>query len=325
MKYLAVLLSAAWAACALWYPSPPGRRVRMAVLVAWLLLTVLVLCALWRNVAAWLLLVDGVAFALITLWWITLKPSNQRLWRDELVHMASGEVQGNQVTLHHVRNFDWRSESDYSPRWEVRHYDLDRLIAVDMLLSYWTGPAVAHTLVSFGFEDGSQVAFSVEIRKEQDEQFSELGGFFKRFELSIIAADERDIVRVRTNVRREDVYLYRVALTPEARRSLFLVFIAEANQLAAQPRFYNTLTVNCTTLIYQMMTRIVPGLPRDYRLLLSGYLPGYVYSVGGLDSRYELAQLRAMGRISERARRADHAENFSVAIRAGIPPLPPRL
>lgn len=321
MTYLAVLLSAAWAACALWYPSPAGRHWRRAALAAWLLFTLLVLGALWRNAGSGYLLAYGAVLALIAGWWTMLQPSSQRCWRDELMHMATGEVRGHQVTLHHVRNFDWRSESDYSPRWEVRHYDLDRLMAVDMLLSYWTGPAIAHTLVSFGFDDGSQVAFSVEIRREQDEQFSELGGFFKRFELSIIAADERDIVRVRTNVRREDVYLYRVALAPAAQRSLFLAFIAEANQLAAQPRFYNTLTVNCTTLIYQMMTRIVPGLPLDYRLLLSGYLPGYVYAVGGLDSRHALSQLRTMGRITERARLADRAEDFSAAIRAGIPPL----
>lgn len=321
MKYLAILLSAAWVAGALWYPASPLQRWRGWAVAAWMVFTGLVLYALWWRAGVWPLAAYAVVFVLIAAWWVALKPSSQRHWRDDVARMATGEVQGSQVALHHVRNFDWRSESDYTPRWEVRHYDLDRLSSMDMLLSYWAGPAIAHTLISFGFDDGSHVVFSVEIRKEQGEEFSELGGLFKRFELSVIAADERDIVRVRSNVRGEDVYLYRVTLSPEARRALFLSFVAAANQLAVTPRFYQTLTANCTTLVWRMMTAIVPDLPLDYRLLLSGYLAEYVHAVGGLDSRHALTELRALGRITDRARAADQRPDFSAAIRAGIPPL----
>lgn len=325
MKYLAILLSAAWAAGALWYPASSLQGWRMVAVVAWLVFAALVLLALWRHPGAgsptvWVT-TYVVMFVLIAVWWATLQPSSQRQWRDDVAYMATGDVQGSQVTLHSVRNFDWRGENDYTPHWETRRYDLDHLSSVDMLLSYWTGPAIAHTLVSFGFDDGSHVVFSVEIRKEQGEEFSELGGLFKRFELSVIAADERDIVRVRTNVRGEDVYLYRIALSPEARRSLFLAFVAEADQLAARPRFYQTVTTNCTTLIWRMMAPIVPDLPLDYRLLLSGYLAEYVHDVGGLDKRHSLAELRALGRITDRAHAADQRPDFSAAIRAGIPPL----
>jgi hypothetical protein len=183
--------------------------------------------------------------------------------------------------------------------------------------------AIAHILVSFGFNDGSHVAFSVEIRREKQETFSEIGGFFKQFELSVIAADERDVIGVRTNVRGEDDYLYHIRMPLEHMRSLFLSYVNEANTLVNTPRFYNTITVNCTTLVYHMMNRIVGGLPLDYRLLFSGYLPEYVYKVGGLDSRYSLDQLRALGRITDRARAADQSATFSQNIRQGIPPLPP--
>jgi hypothetical protein len=188
-----------------------------------------------------------------------------------------------------------------------------------MILSYWTIQAIAHVLISFGYDDGTQVVFSVEIRPEKGESFSSIGGFFKEFELSILAADERDVIRVRTNMRGEDDYLYRIRMPKADMRSLFLAYVAQANELVHTPRFYNTVTVNCTTLIYHMMKRIDGSLPLDYRLLLSGYLPSYVYKVGGLDRRYTLEQLRSFGRITDRARAADRSNTFSADIRRGVP------
>ena len=164
--------------------------------------------------------------------------------------------------------------------------------------------------------------FSVEIRREKHQTFSEIGGFFKEFELVVIAADERDIVRLRTNVRREETYLFRLNLEPAVMRSLFLAYVAEANALVRAPRFYHTITGNCTT-------RALPHaeahrgarLPFSYRVLLSGYMPEYFYGVGGLDQRYPLEELRALGYVSERGRIADESPTFSADIRRGIPPL----
>lgn len=322
LKALVIVLTALWGACALWYPSSFGSDARLAMVVAWLVITLAALYSLFWRVSPKMLWAYFLVFAGILMGWLMLPPSNQRQWTDDLARMTTAEVRGNHVMLRNVRDFDWHSDTNYREHWDVRNYDLDQLAGVDMLLSYWDGPAIAHTLVSFGFRDGRQVVFSVEVRKEQGEAFSELGGFFKHFELSVVAADERDIVRVRTNVRGEDVYLYRIALSPEARRALFLAYAEAANQLAVQPRFYNTLSTNCTTLVYAMMKHIEPDLPFDYRLLVSGYLPSYVQEVGGLDSRYTLAQLRRMGRITDRARAAGDAVDFSTQIRRGIPELP---
>jgi hypothetical protein len=181
------------------------------------------------------------------------------------------------------------------------------------------GPAIAHTLVSFGFTDGRHVVFSVEIRRERDEAFSTLGGFFKQFELAIVAAEERDILHVRAGPRGEQVFLYPVRMPAPAMRALFRSYVERANRLADEPRFYHTLTANCTTLVYDMVRPLVPGLPLDIRLILSGYLPEYLYSHGGLDTSLPLDVLRARSDITRRAAQGGPALEFSRRIRAPAP------
>jgi len=316
---LIIVLAGVWALAALWYQTPGGPVLKLLCMLLWAAFTLAVLIAFWRGRVSMALLAFVVAFAVLQVWWQRIRPSNDRIWADDVAQMTTGTVVGNRITLHNVRNFDWRTNRDYTQRWETREYDLDTLDSVDMIMSYWEGPAIAHMLISFGFESGEHVVFSVEIRRQKSQKYSEVGGFFKEFALSIIAADERDVIRVRTNVRGEDDYLYRVRMPLSAMRSLFIAYVEEANTLVHAPRFYNTVTVNCTTLVYHMMQRIVGHLPMDYRVLFSGYLPGYVYQVGGLDGRYSLDELRSLGRITERAKTADRSDSFSADIRQGIP------
>lgn len=321
---LATLLvgsSATWGALALWYQAPGGLAAKIVYVALWAAFSTAVLIGLWLGQFALGLLSFAAVLGGLLLWWHRLLPSNDRLWADDVSQMTSGTVDGNRVTLRNVRNFTWHTRTEYATLWETRCYDLARLNAIDMIVSYWSRRTIAHMLFSFGFDDGDQVAFSVEIRRETHESYSEIGGFFKQFELSVIAADERDIVHLRTNVRREDVYLYRVRMPIPAMRSLFLAYINEANSLVRAPRFYHTVTGNCTTLVYQLMKRIIGPLPFDYRVLLSGYMPEYVYRIGGLDRRYSLEELRALGRISERGIKAGRSETFSADIRQGVPPL----
>jgi len=310
---------AVWGAFALWFRAPGGPTPKTLSALGWAGFSLTLMIALWQGRAAAGFLTFAAVFGALLIWWQRIAPSNDRVWADDVAQMTTGTVDGNQVTLRNVRNFDWRSNTDYTQRWETRSYRLDGLNSVDMIMSYWTGPAIAHMLISFGFDDGEHVVFSVEIRRERIESYSEIGGFFKEFELSVIAADERDVIRVRTNVRGEDTYLYRLQMPVSAMRSLFLGYIEEANILVRAPRFYNTITVNCTTLVYQMMQRIVGYLPLSYRLIFSGYLPEYVYRVGGLDQRHSIKELRALGRISERAKESDRSDSFSADIRRGIP------
>jgi uncharacterized protein DUF4105 len=316
---LIVGLAAAWGAFALWYQLPHHLAWKTIEVALWVAFGLAVLIAVWCRRIAQGCIAFTAAFAILLLWWVHLPPSNDHVWADDVAQMTYGTVDGSHVTLHNVRNFDWRSDNDYTARWETRRYDLDKLRSVDMVMSYWAGPAIAHMLVSFGFDDATHVVFSVEIRRRQGESFSAIGGFFKEFGLSIIAADERDVIRVRTNVRGEDDYLYRIKMPVSAMRSLFLAYVDQANSLVRTPRFYNTVTANCATLVYHMAKRIVSYLPLNYSLLLTGYLPEYIYRIGGLDSDYPFAELRKRGRITERAKAADLSETFSQDIRRGIP------
>ncbi|ABE60502.1 Lnb N-terminal periplasmic domain-containing protein [Chromohalobacter israelensis] len=318
---LLIIASSGWAVLALWYRLPGPVALRYVAAGIWI--AAALACCVGLFVKGWpqrAMLAYGILYLVLGVWWVSIQPASDRDWAPDVAHIVDGMRQDDhRVTLENVRHFQWRTPQDFDEHWDTRHYDLDRIRSVDLLVSYWMGPAIAHTLVSFGFDDGRHVTFSVEIRKERGEAFSTLGGFFKEYEVSIIAADERDIVRLRTNVRGEDVYLYRVKMSKPVMMDLFLAYLDEAHRLQREPRYYNTLTTNCTTLVYDMMRRIVPGLPFDYRLLLSGYLPEYVHSVGALAPHVPFARLKAAGHINARALQADDAEDFSVRIREGIP------
>jgi hypothetical protein len=316
---LTVALVAAWGAFALWYKAP--RRLALVSAVLWLAFAVACIGALWCGHPGTGIAVFAVAHGLLLVWWQNLRPSNNREWADDVAQTVGGKIDGSVVTLDKVRDFEWRSNTDYTPRWTTRSYDLARLSSLDMIVSYWDRPSIAHVLISFGFSEDEYVSFSVEIRRDKRQSFSEIGGFFKEFELVVIAAEERDIVRLRTNVRREQTYLFRLNIEPAVMRALFLAYVAEANTLVREPRFYHTIMGNCTTVLYRMLRRIVRRLPFSYRVLLSGYMPEYFYSTGYLDQRYPLEELRVLGYVSERGRLADASPTYSRDIRRGIPPL----
>ena len=322
-----VVVAALWGGLALWVQRPGGRAATVAMIVVWLAATVAFvsgpLLTPWPTVEGASRFVFPALLILALVWWGGIHPSNDRDWMPEVARQLQGNVEGDTATLHNVRNFEWRTNDDFTPRWETRRYDLGALQSVDLCLSYWSGPAVAHAMVSFGFGDGRYVSFSVEIRRKAGDKFSEIGGFFRQYELSIVAADERDILRVRTNVRGEDGYLYRVRMPKEAARSLFLAYLDIANRLVTRPRFYNTITANCTTIIYRMVDRIVPGLPMSYQLLASGYLPEYLHRLDALSEAVGVEELRRLGRYTARALANTDPDRFSEDIRRGVPGIDP--
>ncbi len=327
---LLVVAATAWGCLLLRFQFPGPLPLRTALIAAWCLLGMATCMALaWsrpRCIRRPLLAAFTAGLAALLLWWFSLTPSHERDWADDVARLLDADVRGDRVVLRNVRNFEWRSETDYTPRWETREYDLARLATADLVLSYWMGPHIAHTLVSFGFDDGQRIVFSVEIRKERDEEFSALGGFFRSFEQVLVAADERDIIRTRSNARGEDVHLYRLHIPPEALRRMFLGYVVQADALQQRPAFYNSLTSNCTTVIFDIARHVVPGLPMDHRLLLSGHFAEYVYDQGGLVPGHGFDELESRSWINPRALAvpADTADEaaFSRAIRQQVPGVP---
>jgi hypothetical protein len=256
-------------------------------------------------------------------WYATLQPRNDRDWLPEVANAPWAKVSGDRITIHNLRNFAWRTEVDFTPRWETRIVDLARLEGVDLVASYWMGEAIAHIMVSFAFKDAPAVAVSIETRKEVGEPYSTLLGFFRRYELVYVVADERDLIGVRTNIRAdppEDVHLYRVAMPQEAARRLLLEYIRQMNELRERPRFYNTATTNCTTVAVINNRVNGPVSLLNWRILLSGYLPQLVYERGRLDRSMPFGELRRRSRVNAAALAAGlDAPDFSARIRKDLP------
>ena len=241
---IAILLIGVWCSVAIWYRYPAGEATRGLLAGVTFVFAVVVVACL-ATPRRWLALaVYAASFALFLAWWATIRPTNDRNWTPDVARTVTATIDGDRLVVKNVRNFTWRSDTDFDQRWEQRTYNLSRLTNVDLIMSYWMGEAIAHTIVSFGFDDGARLAFSIETRKEIGEGYSSVAGFFKQFELAVVAGDERDVVRVRSNVRGEDVRIYRLRMTPANARVLLREYVEEANDLAREPRFYNTLTAN---------------------------------------------------------------------------------
>ena len=267
------------------------------------------------------LLISLCAFALLVFLFFQIPASNERDWQTDVSVTPHATIKGDSITIHGVRNFAYRTETDFTPRWETRTYDLSKLDSIDLIAVYWAGKAIAHIMVSFGFAGKDYLAVSIETRKEKGESYSTLAGFFRQYELYYVVADERDVVGVRTTYRQpqEDVYIYRVKGPLKNARRVFLDYLKGMNELHERPSYYNTLTTNCTTSIL-MHTRMNPeSPPMSWKILLSGYVPDYLYELGRLDTTHSFVELERLSRVNERAHAAGADAAFSQRIREGLP------
>jgi hypothetical protein len=324
LRRAAQFLLIAWAALALYYSNLPWAWARVVLAVAFAGFAVWALWVSRRTRSRWAF---AGAFAAVAVWWACIPPSHDRPWRPEVAVLPRAVLDGDRVRLTGFRNFTYRSADDFDVRYEEREVSLAHLVSVDLFVSYWKIRPVAHTFVSFNFDDGRPpVCVSIEARLEVGERLNPLASMFKQFELIYVVGDERDLVRLRTEHRGEDVFLYRIRATPEQARRLFRIYLDRVNELADRPEWYHLLKNNCTLNIVRNASRAAgAGRVRfDYRYLLNGLIDRYVYGAGVVDTSLDFEELRRRSHINAAARAAGAAEDFSARIRASLPvPAPP--
>jgi len=260
-----------------------------------------------------------VVFVGVLCLWLAIPASHDRDWQPDVATLPHAEIQGDAVMVYDVRNVDYRSETDFTVRYEDRRYDLSKLRSLDLFLIYWGSPSIAHTIMSWGFEGNRYLSISIETRKEAGEEYSALRGFFRQYELIYVVADERDVIRLRTNFRGEDVYVYRLDVPPEGARMLLLRYLEAVNEVYEQPEWYNALTHNCTTTIQHMAGPYERRSWLSWKLLLNGYLDELAYENGAIDQSLPFAELKERSHTNERARAAGDGQDFSVRIRERVP------
>lgn len=325
MTTLAFLLLVIWATLALYYSNLPWPSGRLLMAVAF---SVFAIWALgvnrqprWRKAL-------GAVFLVVVIWHWLIPASHDRPWRRDVEVLPHVLVDGDRVRLVNVRNFVYRSAVDFDPHYEERDIDVSRLVSIDLIISYWKIGPMAHTFLSFNFDDGSPpVCISIEVRPEIGEAFDPVASMFKQFELIYVVGDERDLIGVRTEHRNEEVFLYRINATPESARALFRKYLDRINRLAERPEWYHLLTDNCTINVIRY-SRQVGGPHRRFDLnhLLNGFIDSYLYYLGMLDTRYPFPELRERSHINEAARAAtaEGTGDFSARIRMNRPGMDPK-
>lgn len=317
-----ILGSAAWATLAVNYSNLPDARIRLAAAIVFVALVFVIFAFVrpWKLA----LLVYVIAFAAVLAWYYLIPASNDRQWQADVVIAPTIDINGDRITIHGVRNCAHRSETDYDVHFEDRTYELSKLQTMDLIMSYWGPRDICHTILCFGFDDGQYLSCSIETRKEVGEGYSAVKGCFRIYELIYIFADERDLIGLRTNHRKEDVYLYHLPVTPQRAREVFMHYVQNANELAAKPRWYNAITDSCSmNIVYNTWAG-----DRQYsfrpKMLLNGWWDKQFHDMGRIGQGMTYEQMREASRINARAEAAgDSAADFSKQIRAGLPVFEP--
>jgi hypothetical protein len=313
-----ILCSTLWAVLAIRFSSlPPWAALPLAV--AYPLIAIGLLWRL-RQFWKWTGAYAGL-FLIVLVGWLLMSPSLHRNWQPDVAEMPHADINGRSVTLHNVRNSLYRTEEDYTVRYETRTYDLDKLQSMDLFLVDWGLGKIAHTMFSFGFSDGQYICFSVETRKEVGESYSALLGFFRQYELIYIAGDERDLVGLRTNFRKgETVRLYRLhPKQPDRMELFFMDYMNRINDLYTRPQWYNALTDNCMTSAYRCMRKDILNARLSWKMVCNGYFDELAYERGGIYTGIPFEELKRESVINDRAQNAGDGENFSEKIRQGLP------
>lgn len=304
-----------WASLAIYYSNLPWPSMRLVLAVVFAAFSI---WALWLTSQRWTRFLFRVLFLGVVIWEISIMPLQQRQWRAEVEVLPRAFIAGDNVRITGVRDFSYRSAYDFDVRHVQREVLLSRLRSVDLFISYWVEGPVAHTFLSFHFDDAAPLAISIETRPEVGEGFDPLASLFKQFELVYIVGEERDLVGVRTNYRREAVYLYPLRATPEGTRRLFLAYLGRINELADRPEWYHLLKSNCTVNVVRYARGAGHARSFDLRYYLNGWVDRYLHDAGLLAPGLPFEVLRARARIRE-SPAAEDPMVFSRRLRVSLP------
>jgi Domain of unknown function (DUF4105) len=310
----------AWATLAIYYSNLPWTGLRLGLAGAFAAFSI---WALLLSHQRRMPLVFLVMFLGVVGWWISISPSHDREWRPEVAVMPRAFIDSDRVRITGVRNFDYVNRNVFTVRWEEREVLLSHLIALDFYVSYFSEGPVGHTFLSFIFDNSPPLSISIETRPEVGEGFAPIASLFKQFELIYVVGDERDLVGVRTNHRREPVYLYHLNASADDARRLLLVYLARINELADQPEFYHLLTNSCTINIVRYANAAGRVGRFDIRHLFNGLVDSYLYHSGRVDTTLPFAELRRRSLINADAQAADGSPDFSQRIRRSAPTIIP--
>jgi hypothetical protein len=317
IMWLVLALLTLWAVAAL-YVDFRIAALRIPLTVIYVLAIIAILVKVKRRPWAAALCLAG--FCVVLTWWLSLKPSNDGDWQADTSRTAWAEINGDRVTIHNLRNCDYHTETEYSDCWSDRTVYLSQLRYADLFFTTWGSKYIGHPIVSFQFGDNDHIAFSIEARYKAGQSYSAILGFFRQYDLIFITADERDVIRLRTNYRKdEQVFLYRTTVSPERAREIFLIYADYLNQLRDQPEWYNALTRNCTTTLDSKIVADVKNpQPWNYQLLLNGTLDELLYNRGRLvTGGLSFPELKQREHINAAARAANQSPDFSTLIRVG--------
>ena len=306
----------AWATLAIYYSNLPWPWLRLVLAGA---CAAFAIWALSLSRQRQMSLAAIGLFLGVVVWWVSIPPSHDRDWRPEVAVMPRAVIDGDRVRITGVRNFEYRSRNDFTVRYETREVQLSHLTALDFYVSYWSEGPVAHTFVSFIFDNVPPLSISIETRPEVGEGFNPIASLFKQFELIYVVGEERDLVGVRTKYRHETVYLYRLNASADDARRLLLIYLARINELADRPEFYHLLTNSCTINIIRYANAAGREGRFDIRHLLNGLIDSYLYYSGRVDTTLSYEELRQRSLINKAAQAADGAPDFSQRIRASLP------
>lgn len=289
-----------------------GPGLLLTIIAAVVLVAAMACLKFRRN--AWIVL--GICTVAVHGWWLCLEPPSTADWQTDVSRLATVEIDGDVLTFRNVRDFQYRSETDYESRWIERKVRLSSVTAVDIAINYWGSPWMAHPIVSFQFSDSAPLAFSIETRKRAGQKYSAIGGLYRQYPLVCIVAEERDVLALRGIHRSgEDVYLYRTTMPPDQAQVRLMEYVRTINSLSQHPRWYNAITTNCTSVIRTQGRD--NRLPWDWRMLVNGKGDEMMFELGKFETGgLSFEKLKKQAHANAAIKSANGKDDFSTIIRS---------